>query len=57
VRQLRRRTVAVSGYQELSDGTVAELDAARLAQPLDSALRACALALVVLATGLVVARL
>jgi hypothetical protein len=57
VRQLRRRTVAVSGYQELSDGTVAELDAARLAHPLDSALRACALALVVLATGLVVARL
>jgi hypothetical protein len=56
-RELRRRTVAVSGHQQLADGRVVELDAARLADPLDGALRACALALVVLATALVVARL
>jgi hypothetical protein len=36
---------------------VVELDAARLAAPLDAALKACALALVLLAVGLVVARL
>jgi hypothetical protein len=56
-RELRRRTISVSGRQELADGSVVELDAARLAAPLDSALGACALALVLLATGLVVARL
>jgi hypothetical protein len=56
-RELRRRTVAVSGRQQLTDGTVVELDVARLAAPLDGALRACALALVVLAVGLVLARL
>jgi hypothetical protein len=57
VRELRRRTVSVSGRQELCDGTVVELDAARLAAPLDGALRACAAALVVLAAGLVIGRL
>jgi hypothetical protein len=57
VRELRRRTAAVSGRQELADGRVVDLDAARLAAPLDGALRASALALVVLATGLVLARL
>jgi hypothetical protein len=57
VRELRRRTVSVSGRQQLADGTTIELDAARLAAPLDGALRACALALVLLAAGLVVARL
>jgi hypothetical protein len=56
-RELRRRTVAVSGRQQLTDGSVVELDAARLAGPLDGALRACALALVVLAAALVIARL
>src|SRR3954452_15927142 len=55
-RELRRRTVSVSGEQQLADGTVIELDAARLAAPLDGALKACALALVLLAVGLVVAR-
>ena len=39
-RELRRRTVAVSGRQQLTDGTVVELDVARLAAPLDGALRA-----------------
>jgi hypothetical protein len=57
VRELRRRTVSVSGQQELADGTVVQLDAARLAAPLDAALKACALALVLLAVGLVIARL
>jgi hypothetical protein len=41
----------------LADGSTVELDAARLAAPLDDALRACSLALVLLAAGLVIARL
>jgi hypothetical protein len=57
VRQLRRRTVSVVGEQRLSDGRTVQLDAARLAAPLDGALGACALAMVLLATGLVLARL
>lgn len=57
VRELRRRTVSVRGRQHLADGTTIELDAARLAAPLDGALQACALALVLLAAGLVIARL
>jgi hypothetical protein len=57
VRELRRRTISVSGEQRLADGTTIELDAARLAAPLDDALRACALALPLLAAGLVIARL
>jgi hypothetical protein len=57
VRELRRRTVSVTGSQRLGDGTTIELDAARLAAPLDGALQACALALVLLASGLVIARL
>jgi hypothetical protein len=56
-RELRRRTVSVSGRQQLTDGTIIDLDAARLAAPLDGALAACALALVLLAVGLVIARL
>ncbi len=57
VRELRRRTVSVTGEQRLADGSAVELDAARIAAPLEGALRACALALVLLAVGLVVARL
>jgi hypothetical protein len=56
-RELRRRTASVTGRQQLTDGTVIELDAARVAAPLDAALGACALAVVLLAAGLVVARL
>lgn len=56
-RELRRRTVSVSGQQRLTDGGVIELDAARLAAPLDGALGACAVGLVLLAAGLVIARL
>jgi hypothetical protein len=57
VRTLRRRTVSVSGFQTLDDGTVLELSRGQLAGPLDGALRAVALALVLLATGLVILRL
>jgi hypothetical protein len=57
VRELRRRTVEVSGRQRLADGTVLHLDAARLAAPLEGALSALWLALVVLAVGLLVGRL
>jgi hypothetical protein len=56
VRELRRRTVSVTGEQRMQDGSVVELSAARLAAPLDTALRAMALALVLLATGLLVVR-
>jgi hypothetical protein len=56
-RELRRRTASISGRQELIDGTVIHLDAARVAAPLDGALRACSVAIVLLAAGLVIARL
>jgi hypothetical protein len=56
VRTLRRRTASVEGTQRLTDGTTVSLDAARLAAPLDGALRATAWALVLLAIGLVAAR-
>ena len=56
-RELRRRTASISGRQRLTDGTVIDLDAARVAAPLDGALRACSVALVLLAAGLVIARL
>jgi hypothetical protein len=57
VRQLRRRTVAVEGRQQLSDGTVAEISAASLVAPLDGALRALSLALPLLAAGALAIRL
>ena len=56
-RELRRRTVAVSGEQRLADGTTRELTAARLAAPLDGALAALSVALVLLAAALVAIRL
>ncbi|MGN6371667.1 MAG: hypothetical protein ACTHM1_01555 [Solirubrobacteraceae bacterium] len=57
VRELRRRTAAVSGEQRLRDGRTVQLDRARLAAPLDAALGACALGIVLLATAMVIARL
>jgi hypothetical protein len=57
VRQLRRSTIAVSGEQRLSDGSTLELTKAHLAAPLEGALSALSLALVLLAVGLVVTRL
>jgi hypothetical protein len=56
VRELRRRTVSVTGEQRLRDGRVVELSPERLAAPLDAALRAMALALVLLAAGILVVR-
>jgi hypothetical protein len=56
-RELRRRTVAVSGEQRLADGTTRELTAAQLAAPLDGALAALSMALVLLAAALVTIRL
>jgi len=57
VRELRRRTVSLAGEQRLSDGSTVPLDAVRLAAPMERALMACATGMVLLATGLVVARL
>jgi hypothetical protein len=57
VRELRRRTVSVSGVQHLTNGHAVELDAARIAAPMEGALMACAVGLVLLAAGLVAARL
>ena len=56
-RDLRRRTTAVSGRQTLRDGQVRELDAAHLLAPLEGALSAMWMAMVVLAAALVSARL
>ena len=57
VRELRRRTAEVSGVQRLRDGTVVALTAERISQPIERSLSALSLGLVLLATGLVVARL
>jgi hypothetical protein len=56
-RELRRRTASLTGEQRLTDGTVVEIDVERLSDPLEGALSAMWLALVLLATGLVVVRL
>ena len=55
-RALRRRTLEVQGRQRLVDGSVVELDVARLAAPLEGALSALWIAVVLLAVGAVVAR-
>ncbi|HEY2438553.1 MAG TPA: hypothetical protein VGH93_15330 [Solirubrobacteraceae bacterium] len=57
VRVLRRGTAQVVGEQQLSDGTTVELSRERLSAPLEGALSALWLALVLLAAGLVVMRL
>jgi hypothetical protein len=57
VRELRRRTVSLQGRQELSSGHAIQLDAARIAAPMEGALMACASGMVLLAVGLVLARL
>jgi hypothetical protein len=57
VRELRRRTTAVIGEQRLSDGTAVSLTKARLAGPLEGALSALWIALVLLAGGLLAAKL
>jgi hypothetical protein len=57
VRRLRRSTSDVVGQQRLHDGTVIELTPASLSAPLEGALRALWLAVVLLAVGLVAVRL
>jgi hypothetical protein len=57
VRRLRRTTAEVTGRQRLRDGTVIELTRAGLSAPLEAALRALWLAVVLLAAGLVAVRL
>jgi hypothetical protein len=57
VRELRRRTLSVTGAQTLTDGETRELTAERLAAPLDGALRALSMALVLVAAAAVAARL
>jgi hypothetical protein len=56
-RDLRRRTTEVSGTQRFADGHVEALDAQRLSEPLEGALRALGLAHVLLAIGLIAARI
>jgi hypothetical protein len=56
-RELRRRTLAVSGSRTLRDGSTEALSLDALLRPLDGALAALSLAIVVTACALVVARL
>ena len=56
VRRLRRQTAGVSGEQRLRGGSAIELTAAGLADPLERALQALWIALVLLAVGLVAIR-
>jgi hypothetical protein len=56
-RELRRRTVAVTGRQILRDGRARDLDSDRLLAPLEGTLSALWKAMVVLAVALVVRRL
>jgi hypothetical protein len=55
-RELRRRTREIRGEQTLSDGRVIGLDKGRLAAPLEGALSALWLALVLLAAGFIAMR-
>jgi hypothetical protein len=57
VRKLRRRTTAVSGEQQLTDGSTVELTRAHLAAPLEGALSALWIALVLLAAGLLTVKI
>jgi hypothetical protein len=56
-RELRRRTVTVTGTQTLADGTTRDLTAPGIAAPLDAALKALAASLVLLAVAAVAIRL
>ena len=56
-RELRRRTSSLTGVRTLSDGRTEELSLPRLLAPLDGALAALSLAVVVTACALVAARL
>ena len=56
-RDLRRRTISVTGRQTLGDGRVLELDSNRVLAPLEGALSALWMAMVALALALVIRRL
>ncbi len=56
-RELRRRTLAVNGTRTLSDGSTEQLSLSGLLRPLDGALAAMSLAIVLTACALVIARL
>jgi hypothetical protein len=56
-RELRRRTLAVRGTRTLRDGSTEALSVSGLLAPLDGALAALSLAMVVTACALVAARL
>jgi hypothetical protein len=56
-RELRRRTRSISGLRTLPDGSTEELSLAGLLEPLDGALAALSVAVVVTACALVIARL
>ena len=56
-RDLRRRTISVTGDQVLRDGHVRELNVQRVLAPLEGALSALWMAMVVLAVALVTSRL
>jgi hypothetical protein len=57
VRELRRRTVSVTGEQTLRDGRVLQLTKASLTAPLEGALSALWLAVALVAAGLVAVKL
>jgi hypothetical protein len=57
VRELRRRTTAVTGEQRLTDGTTVQLTKARVAAPLEGALSALWIAVALLAVGLLATKL
>jgi hypothetical protein len=57
VRELRRRTVSVTGHQRLADGRTVELTSTRLAAPLDDSLAALSAAVVLLAAAALLVRL
>jgi len=56
-RMLRRRTTSVTGTINLADGEVLAVDADRMLEPLERALRAMSWSIVLLAAALAVARL
>ena len=56
-RELRRQTVSLTGEQRLKDGSVIELTATRLTDPLEGALSVMWVALVLLAAGLIAVRI
>jgi hypothetical protein len=56
VRELRRRTVALSGEQRLADGTTRRLGVESLSAPLDGALRALSVAVPALAIAAIALR-